>query len=504
MQLEAGAGPGHRPRHQPQGAGAALARPDAATSRTPKYWEDNFGDQADWMRPDGSNAITGFMTQLTLTGGFANKTLFEQAGVAIPARRRDLGRLGRAAAKKVADSQQVPYAAGASTAPATASPARTSPTAPTTSAPTASRRRSTRAPRTSSPSSSAGTRTARSNKDIWVSAAGTTYRAGGRRLHQRPGRLLLFRLAGRSPNFADQDRRQLRLGRDRHALRPGRLHRHAGRRRPRRGQIHQEPGGRRQGHGLSGERADREGVLRAHAVPAGAQGRASPRRLDFKTRQCAGEGGARRLRRRASARPRRPRSSCPAGNGPTPTTARWSPASARSMAGELSLDEAFNRIDEDIAAKVKEAEVAAVSKQARNVSARSSAASPSGLDRRASSGAGQASLHGLIDVPLRWLAEGAGLTGMAAFFLLPNMLIFGDLRAAAARHQLRLFDDRRHRALPRRTAPSSAPSSMQRLLDCANYLDPQQLRRGHASGPRSRNTAWFVAAPGRADDRRRR
>jgi alpha-1,4-digalacturonate transport system substrate-binding protein len=49
-----------------------------------KYWDDNFGAQADWMRPDGSNAITGFMTQLTLTGGFANKTLFEQAGVAMP------------------------------------------------------------------------------------------------------------------------------------------------------------------------------------------------------------------------------------------------------------------------------------------------------------------------------------------------------------------------------------------------------------------------------------
>ncbi|MCD1633103.1 ABC transporter substrate-binding protein [Martelella mediterranea] len=50
----------------------------------PGYWEENFGAQADWMRPDGSDAITGFMTQLTLTGGFANKTLFEQAGVDLP------------------------------------------------------------------------------------------------------------------------------------------------------------------------------------------------------------------------------------------------------------------------------------------------------------------------------------------------------------------------------------------------------------------------------------
>ena len=50
----------------------------------PDYWKANFGAQADWMRPDGSEAITGFMTQLTLTGGYANATLFEQAGVKIP------------------------------------------------------------------------------------------------------------------------------------------------------------------------------------------------------------------------------------------------------------------------------------------------------------------------------------------------------------------------------------------------------------------------------------
>jgi len=36
------------------------------------------------MREDGSQAITGFMTQLTLTGGFANATLFEQSDVALP------------------------------------------------------------------------------------------------------------------------------------------------------------------------------------------------------------------------------------------------------------------------------------------------------------------------------------------------------------------------------------------------------------------------------------
>ena len=52
--------------------------------KDPAYWEKNFGNRFDWMRADGSDAIPGFLTQLTLVGGFANKTLFEQAGVALP------------------------------------------------------------------------------------------------------------------------------------------------------------------------------------------------------------------------------------------------------------------------------------------------------------------------------------------------------------------------------------------------------------------------------------
>jgi alpha-1,4-digalacturonate transport system substrate-binding protein len=74
-----------------------------------EYWRTNFGDQADWMRPDGSDAITGFMTQITLTGGYANKTLFDQAGVALPAPNATWDEVV-AAAKQVADSQQVPMA----------------------------------------------------------------------------------------------------------------------------------------------------------------------------------------------------------------------------------------------------------------------------------------------------------------------------------------------------------------------------------------------------------
>lgn len=50
----------------------------------PAYWEENFGQFLDWMRPENPEMIPGFMTQLTVTGPFVNKTLFDQAGVEMP------------------------------------------------------------------------------------------------------------------------------------------------------------------------------------------------------------------------------------------------------------------------------------------------------------------------------------------------------------------------------------------------------------------------------------
>jgi alpha-1,4-digalacturonate transport system substrate-binding protein len=75
------------------------------------YWEENFGDYLDWMRPDGSDAITGFMTQLTVTGPYINKTLFDQAGVEVPAEGTTWDEWVEAA-KEVAASQSVPIALG--------------------------------------------------------------------------------------------------------------------------------------------------------------------------------------------------------------------------------------------------------------------------------------------------------------------------------------------------------------------------------------------------------
>lgn len=50
------------------------------------YWEAAFGDTLGWYRgAAGGNAINGMHSQLTITGAFVNATLFEQAGVAMPA-----------------------------------------------------------------------------------------------------------------------------------------------------------------------------------------------------------------------------------------------------------------------------------------------------------------------------------------------------------------------------------------------------------------------------------
>jgi alpha-1,4-digalacturonate transport system substrate-binding protein len=50
-----------------------------------KYWDANFGATAPWLRPSAADkGIYGFMSQLTMTGPYVNKTLFEQAKVTMP------------------------------------------------------------------------------------------------------------------------------------------------------------------------------------------------------------------------------------------------------------------------------------------------------------------------------------------------------------------------------------------------------------------------------------
>lgn len=72
----------------------------------PDYWETNFGPFLDWLDPDG-DAINGFMTQLTVTGPYVNRTLFEQAGVDMPGEGATWEDWA-AAANEVADALDIP------------------------------------------------------------------------------------------------------------------------------------------------------------------------------------------------------------------------------------------------------------------------------------------------------------------------------------------------------------------------------------------------------------
>lgn len=73
------------------------------------YWEQNYGPFLEWMRvPGNTTAIPGYMTQLTVTGPFVNKTLFEQAGFAIPGPTATWEEWGQTA-KAVADKVKAPF-----------------------------------------------------------------------------------------------------------------------------------------------------------------------------------------------------------------------------------------------------------------------------------------------------------------------------------------------------------------------------------------------------------
>ena len=75
-----------------------------------KYWEDNFGPSLKWLRAGaGDNGIYGMMTQLTVTGAFVNKTLFEQAKVPMPGPTATWDDW-MDAARKVAVATKTPYA----------------------------------------------------------------------------------------------------------------------------------------------------------------------------------------------------------------------------------------------------------------------------------------------------------------------------------------------------------------------------------------------------------
>ena len=97
---------------------------------------------------------------------------------------------------------------------------------------------------------------------------------------------------------------------------------------------------------------------------------------------------------------------------------------------------------------------------------------------------------GIIDAPLRWVQKKFGLGGMAAFFLLPNMLIFGvfvllpffiNFAYSMTGGTALFLSDRTFVGADQYT----------RLFDCSNYLNPNTCAEDTfwtAVG----NTGWFV------------
>ncbi len=74
------------------------------------YWEANFGATLPWLRPSASDkGIYGFMSQLTMTGPYVNKTLFEQAKVPMPGPKATWDEWVDAT-RKVAKANQLPAA----------------------------------------------------------------------------------------------------------------------------------------------------------------------------------------------------------------------------------------------------------------------------------------------------------------------------------------------------------------------------------------------------------
>ncbi len=73
------------------------------------YWEENFGETLNWYRKGADDkGIYGMMTQLSITGPYINKTLFDQAGVELPA--DDAGwDVWTAAARQVAEATETTF-----------------------------------------------------------------------------------------------------------------------------------------------------------------------------------------------------------------------------------------------------------------------------------------------------------------------------------------------------------------------------------------------------------
>jgi alpha-1,4-digalacturonate transport system substrate-binding protein len=289
------------------------------------------------------------MTQLTVTGPFINRTLFEQAGIEVP--EGETWEEWAEVTRQVAEATGTPYAMVMDrTGHRLAGPA-ISQGAQIFDAegfPRGRRRRHAPMMQLMIDWHADGTM----DPDVWIGSAGLL-RGRQRVLHQRPGRAVhVGQLADRP--VRQPDRRRLRLAGRAQPLRPGRLHRHARRRRPRRHRRHRPPRRGRPGDGVPGPGRRDGRVLRPHPLHPRPP---RPRRVgvDFvrpTTSRRATPSTSSRARSRDlhptayACRPTRSTSSCS-------TTIR--DRLTQVFVGELTLDEALERIQADIDEALREA-----------------------------------------------------------------------------------------------------------------------------------------------------
>jgi alpha-1,4-digalacturonate transport system substrate-binding protein len=214
--------------------------PHLSAARQKVRGSDNFASTLPWFRAGAADkGIYGLMSQLTVTGAYVNKTLFDQAKVPMPGPTRPPGTTGWPPPTRWPRPPRC-RSRWRWTAPATDSPRWPWPTAPRSSTPTAC------------PWWTPATRLAVKKfvdwhkaglmpKEVWGGVGGSQYRdafeefANGRVVD-----LLLRLVAVR--RMDTQVTKAFEWAVCPGALRPGRLHRHARRRGLRRPQAHQAAG----------------------------------------------------------------------------------------------------------------------------------------------------------------------------------------------------------------------------------------------------------------------
>jgi alpha-1,4-digalacturonate transport system permease protein len=102
-----------------------------------------------------------------------------------------------------------------------------------------------------------------------------------------------------------------------------------------------------------------------------------------------------------------------------------------------------------------------------------------------------ARVMGVIDAPLRALQKAAGMTGMAAFFLLPNMAIFSVFVLLPLVINV-VYSMTGGTAIFLTGRRFVGAEQYEHLLSCANYLDPNSCTEDRF-WIAVRNTGWFLA-----------